>query len=92
MKKTLDYFVKYDRQDEVRIGWYADVDGSRVTGVINGSDAALLKAGRKKWDEDTICSVHGLVRAPEPKAEGAPAAPRAPKRAAKKTSAKRATK
>ena len=71
MIKTLQYFVKYDRQDVVQIGVVVSgIDGLLPTeSVIPGSDAALQAAsGSTNWDEDTICTAHGLVRAslPEP--------------------------
>lgn len=70
MIKTFQYFVKYDRQDTVQIGVVlSGIEGlTDGTSVIGGSDSALTAAAGlgKTWDEDTICALHGLVRAPLP--------------------------
>ena len=70
LTKTFQYFVKYDRQDTVQIGVVVSgLVGLPLTeSVITGSDTVLqTEAGvGKNWDEDTICTVHGLVRAPLP--------------------------
>jgi hypothetical protein len=71
MIKTLEYYVRYDRQDTVQIGIVVQVDGmAPMRSVISGSDAALtahaVAAGQTTWDEDIICVVHELVRAPLP--------------------------
>lgn len=77
MIKYLEYFIKYDNTDTVLIGVAVVVDDMPpMTCTIAGSDSALMEAATladtTSWDEDTICTMYGLVRRVQPARASSP--------------------